>query len=997
MEEQAATSSPALNTAIVPLSTYRVQFHAGFTFKDATAAVPYWKSLGISHLYASPYLKARKGSTHGYDVVDHNALNPEVGSQADFDELCNTLAKHGMQQLVDIVPNHMGVLEADNTWWLDVMEHGERSPYAEWFDIDWNSSVAGLKGKVLVGLLGDQYGEVLENGDLVLGFNAATGGFSITYFEHCFPIDPACTVAILHAAPMPSEATAYDREPLRKLIDEFAGLALPPSPPSPGLTPVQAPPQRPRSETAIALRQKLVEWVQHTPWAPAWIETCLAAVNGTPGEPASFDKLDQLLRSQSWRIAHWRTTGHEVNYRRFFDVNTLAAVRNERLEVFEETHRTILKWVDEGRIAGLRIDHPDGLSDPVTYLQRLQARHVEAQQKRGIEDPKALYVVVEKILADDEIMPGNWQTQGDTGYHYSNQVNGVFVDTSAKSAFNELYDGFVGHTVDYDITLHTAKHTVMGTSLAADLELLTDALYAIARGDRRTCDFTRSALRDSLAEMAASFPVYRTYLGAGTHGGVDPFSAREPTSVDRAYVEQAVEAARKYALGSAVRGIEYLRDVLLNAHAEPDLARRKTLLQFATRWQQFTSPVMAKAMEDTTFYRYLRLLSLNDVGGDPRTFGMTAEAFHRANEERLSLTPHTILGTSTHDSKRSEDVRARLDVLSEMPEHWAAAIQNWRAINEPLATAVDTMDSNRAPTPDHEYLLYQTLVGAWPMQTMDADAREDFRKRIQAYMLKATREAKDATAWMEPHEAYEQALAAFIDGALESAEFTQSIEAFVRSIAPFGAFNSLGVVALKLTSPGVPDVYQGCETWNLSLVDPDNRRHIDLASLAKTLHEMQEATQFDSSPSHLHALTESWQDGRIKLFVTWRLMSLRNEKPALFGDGGYQPLKAEGTAAEHVLAYMRQDLTQPQGDGAITIVGRLLHRLSEGEATAVISGAVWADTRIALPEGTQASQWRDAITGKLVDASPSADGGVASLKLSDVLGEGMTVAVLVRA
>jgi (1->4)-alpha-D-glucan 1-alpha-D-glucosylmutase len=968
MTEIDRTDAPALPVA-APRATYRVQFHAGFRFSQATELVPYLDALGVSHLYASSYLKARQGSQHGYDIVDHNALNPEVGDTDDHARLCAALEAHRMSQVLDIVPNHMGVLASDNPWWADVVESGPASPWSDTFDIDWAPSGPRLDGQVLLPILGDQYGEVLERGELALAFRPATGALVVAYFDHEIPVRPQEWPRLLDLHSLPPQAAPEARRELVDLLDAFGRLPLDSGPRDARLRS-----QRERMQ----LKARLAAWVGSQPWAPAWIEQSLARLCGTPGEPATFDALHRLIERQPWRLAYWRVGADEVNYRRFFEVSTLAAVRMEDPAVFRETHTTILRWVAEGKLTALRVDHPDGLAEPRQYFERLQ-HAVTADRAAAGQPERPLYLAIEKILANHEHWPADWPVHGDTGYRFSNLVNGLFVDERNQAAFDALYAGFIGRVCDYPAELLDAKRYVIFHLLASDLHALTDAAFRIAQRSRRTRDFTYNGIRSALVELAAGMPVYRTYIGAeGVH------------DIDRRHLGWAVSAA--LARGALTEGetIAYLAAMMLNAD-EPDAGR----LGFVRRFQQFTSPVMAKAMEDTAFYRYHRLASLNDVGGDPETFGIGVKAFHGANRARARHMPHCMLGTSTHDSKRSEDLRARLDVLSEMPDEWAAALGRWRELR---LRQLAEIEGAPALHPNDEMLLFQTLVGAWPMQHIDDAALADFRERIQAYMLKALREAKQLTSWLRPDEAYEAEVARSIDallGRLEPNPFLTDLRAFVAGINPFGCANSLSTVALKLTSPGLPDVYQGCETWNLSLVDPDNRRPVDFATLQTQLQVLREAWAPEQalSPQALRELNSTWEDGRPKLLVTWRLLQLRAGHADLMADGGYQEIEATGPAAAHVVAYARTD---PQGAAStLTVATRLLKTLyRDAPAPDGLRFAVepWQGTEIACPV-QDGAPWHDVILGRVI--APTQRDGTWWLPLTTLL-NGLPVAQLYR-
>ncbi|MCM5681241.1 malto-oligosyltrehalose synthase [Schlegelella sp. S2-27] len=958
---QPAAALPPLSTAQVPRATYRVQLHAGFRFDDAAAIVPYLHELGISHLYTSPFLKARAGSTHGYDIVDHNALNPEVGDEAAFERLCAQLRQHGMHQIADVVPNHMGVLEADNAWWLDVLEHGPASAQAQTFDIDWTPRSPGRSPQVLLPVLGGPYGEVLEDGQIQLAFDEAAGEFRLGYYDHRFPLDPRDYGRVLSAVPLPVHSEPGQRETvleLQSLIDAFAAL--------PSREDADPARRERRQRDQALLKQRLARAVARHGWVARWVAACPLAFNGRRGSPRSFDALDALIQRQAYRLAYWRVAGDEVNYRRFFDINTLAAVRMENDVVFDATHRTLLGWLHDGKLAGLRIDHPDGLSDPLRYFERLQARYAAMHQR-------ALYLVIEKILAEHEHWPQSWPVHGDTGYRFANLVAGLFVDTQQEQAFTELYERCTGATTPYEQTLHAAKHAVMAGPLAADLQMLTEAAYRLAQGDRRTRDFTRNGLKAALAELAAGFPVYRTYLGE-----------RSVHEIDRQHLDWAAAAARRHGDACDPLAVDYLRELMLSVVHEPPGARREELLRFVQRFQQFTAPVMAKAMEDTAFYRYNRLVCLNDVGGEPQRFGTSLAAFHAANHTRARFMPHTLLGSSTHDTKRSEDVRTRIAVLSEMPDTWRHTVERWQGLAQKQTSGLD--GAERLSRND-EYLLYQTLVGAWPLEPVDQPALDAFRARIQAYMLKAVREAKDRTNWVTPNLEYEAGLARFVDALLAHLEpnpFLSDFLRFVEKPALLGCYNSLSLVALKLTVPGVPDVYQGSERWNFSLVDPDNRRPVDYDTLHHHLRKLQESVRGGPLPPGLLAeLRNEIADGRLKLLVTWRLLQLRQHQPALFRDGAYHPLAVEGAAHEHAVAYSRGESRAC----CVTVAGRLLHRLSGGEPDELFGGRCWGDAQLTLPTGVAA--WNDVITARR--HMPDAAG---RLPLADLLRD-LPVAVLI--
>jgi (1->4)-alpha-D-glucan 1-alpha-D-glucosylmutase len=941
--DSVALDIPPLSTARIPVATYRVQFHKLCTFEQVTRAVPYLHALGISHLYSSPYLRARPGSTHGYDIVDHNALNPEVGDARAFDRMCEALRSHGMSQIIDVVPNHMGVLEADNAWWLDVLENGPASAHAQTFDIEWRPPAAELNGKILLPVLGDHYGRVLEAGEIQLNFDVHAGEFSLHYWDHRFRIDPAHypdIFDVLSPPPARSEAEADGHAVVAALLSSLR--ALPPRDAQDESA------KRARSRDAAVYKQTLARLARRHEWLAHWIAACVDQLNGRIGEPSSFDALDQLISRQAYRLTNWRVASDDVNYRRFFDVNTLAGIRMEQPAVFEATHRLVLRWLRGGQVAGLRIDHPDGLSDPQQYFERLQCHYAREATVAGHE-PRALYLVVEKILAEHEQLPESWPVHGDTGYRFCGVVNDLFVDSKREEEVDRLYRSFTGETQSFDEIVYRCKKIIIYTSLFSELRWLATAIHQVTRANRRTCDFTRPRLRVALAETAAAFPVYRTYL-----------RANEPASAsDRQHIDWAIAAAKRRLGGAEAAVLDHLRDMLLGegeaVHADP--AQRE---RFIARWQQFTAPVMAKAMEDTAFYRYVRLLSLNEVGSDPRTFGISPAAFHSANQTRLRYRSHSMLATSTHDSKRAEDLRARLNVLSEDPVFWDESLQRFHHWAERYTTPTA---NGPAPTRSDIWLLFQTLVGMWPAEQPDDSERDDLRHRVQAYMLKAIREAKLNTSWTSPVPEYEDAMERFVDALLRTGHpnpFVDEIERLVARIAPFGFRNSLAQLTLKFTVPGVPDLYQGSERWTFSLVDPDNRQPVDFARLASDLASLRRLGDTPNE-SQWRELWTNAADGLIKHLITWRLLQLRGRFAQLFECGGYTPLALSGEAADHAVAFARHF----ENDAVVVIAARLTYTLCSGEDSNW-SPALWHDTQVDLAADALSGimRWRNWLTGE---------------------------------
>ncbi|MGX2039229.1 malto-oligosyltrehalose synthase [Methylocaldum sp. MU1018] len=925
----------------IPRATYRLQFNRDFTFRQATEILPYLQDLGISHCYASPYLRARPGSTHGYDIVDHGELNPEIGSRDDFDRFVAELARRGMGQILDMVPNHMGVMGSDNIWWLDVLENGPASDYADFFDIDWSPVKDYLRGKVLLPTLGSPYGTALESGELELAFDAGEGSFSVYYGPHRFPIDPKEYPRILgYRADQLKTALSPDDPHLaefQSLITAFGHL--------PGRWQTGKDKRGERNRDKEIHKQHLARLCAASQDIAQFIAKNVSEFNGTPGVPASFDRLHELLEHQAYRLAYWRIAADEINYRRFFDTNDLAALSIENAEVFEATHRFVLSLIAQGKLQGLRIDHPDGLYDPGAYCRMLQDRvpalarpePAESEGQAGAApEARIFYVVVEKILAAEERLPGRWPVHGTTGYDFANLVNGLFVWPGAEQPLDRFYRSFCGFPVDFDELLYQSKRLILKVALSSELTVLANRLSRIAESDRRTRDYSLNSLRDALREIIACFPVYRTYV-----------TGRGVSETDRNYIEIAVDQAKKRSLVGDLTIFDFVRDELLILQAEGKSDRyREQVVSFAMKFQQLTGPAMAKGMEDTAFYRYNRFVSLNEVGGDPRHFGVSLADFHRRNEERSQSWPHALLSTSTHDTKRSEDVRARIDVLSEIPDEWIARVRRWSELNREKRSLVDGAP---APSRNDEYLIYQTLVGTWPPPGLTPDSAGDYRKRLEAYMVKAMREAKLLSSWLNPNLPYEQAVSDFLRKLVTSDDrdaFVCDFLDFQSGIVRAGLHNGLAQVLLKLTVPGVPDIYQGSELWDFSLVDPDNRRPVDYARRQALLNELKAwdgAGAAELAPK-LDDMRTDMSDGRIKLYVTRETLRLRQQDPDLFRRGGYHPLEAEGEKAEHVCAFLRRLGAR----AALVAAPRWIRRLG-ADAAPLHDRALWGDTRLSLP------------------------------------------------
>ena len=894
----------------IPRATYRLQFHGGFTFAQARDLVPYLAHLGISHVYASPFFRAAPGSTHGYDVCDHNALNPEVGSREDFEAFSAELKNHGLGLIADFVPNHMGIERALNPWWRDVLENGPSSPYARFFDIEWQPLKRELENKVLLPVLGEQYGRVLEGDGFRVEF--AEGGFLLRHGELTLPLDLRTTIPLLRRA-----ATAMAPAPaeLESIITSIEHL--------PARTETSSERIAESRRERQVIRERLIRLCGELPAVAAGIDGLLASFHD-PADDTRFDRLDELINAQAYRLSSWLVAGEEINYRRFFDVNTLAALRMELPEVFAETHRLLFELMDAGHISGLRIDHIDGLAYPGEYLTRLRERGGEA-----------LYLLVEKILGPDEKLRADWPVQGTTGYEFSNQLVQMLVSAQSAPQLAASYDRILGFRPDYRDVAYRTKKLVMQTSMASEINVLGHLFNRISESHRWYRDYTVNALTAAVREVIACFPVYRTYL--------DPGQPADESDVR--VITRALGLARRRSPAMERTVLEFLRDVLLppkgNAHPVDEELRRAFVLKF----QQCTGPVMAKGVEDTAFYVFNRLVALNEVGGEPAATGSAVELFHRQNSARFAEFPHCLLATSTHDTKRSEDVRARIAALSEMPDEWSKATRRWQTMNRKHRREID---GETAPDANEEYLLYQTLLGAWPLEGLHEGNRAEFTQRIQAYMEKAVREAKANSSWMEPNAAWDQAVRDFVAALLAPGgrnRFPHSLAPLAGRLAQLGAVNSLTQTVLKLTCPGVPDFYQGSELWDLSLVDPDNRRPVDYHLRQRQLETMDAASPSD--------LLENWRDGRIKMFVTHRLLTFRRERPDLFARGSYAGVGAVGASADKVVGFERRC------EDASMLVAVPRHTASLGFPPIA---RVWADTQL-LPPVT-ATHWRDIFTGR---------------------------------
>jgi (1->4)-alpha-D-glucan 1-alpha-D-glucosylmutase len=861
----------------VPTATYRLQLTADFNFDEAVKVVPYLKSLGITHVYASPFMKARKGSTHGYDIVDHTVLNPELGGEAGFERLSAALKRHDLGLILDFVPNHVGVHFADNPWWLDVLEWGPASPHAVSFDIDWEQLPYRRRGGVLLPILGFSYGEALERGEIELRYDAGEGSLSAWYFDHRLPIAPERYGEILRIAVR--EARAERSDAGRRILDlgsRHAGL------------------RRPNRKEAPAFKAELAA----IPGAAEIIALGLAAYRAGQDRPTQTLALHHLLERQHYRLAQWRLASSDINYRRFFDINTLAGLRVEDAGTFAAIHRLVKRLIAAGQLQGLRLDHIDGLRDPAQYFQRLRRLVREAQ------GDAPFYMVVEKILCEGEKLSAFAGVHGTTGYEWMNVISHLLIDGRGLDALDETWRQLSSRPPRLDPVLIESKRRVLETLLTSEFTVLTRLLARIANGHYSTRDYSEDSLRQALELYVLHFPVYRTYL-----------ATTAPTAHDRALITETIARARAEWFAADDGIFDFLRNVLTMDLTRTDKSALSIprVRRFALKVQQFTGPMMAKSLEDTAFYRYPRLLALNEVGGDPAAGGLSTQAFHDLMRARSRDWPHGMTATATHDTKRGEDARARLMALSEIPGEWTSAVARWKVLNAPHLVTSATM---RAPSATFEYLLYQSLLGVWPSGARDPTLVD----RLQAYALKAAREGKQETSWLNPNGAYEAGLMTFIARILDqtlAAEFLASFDALAKRLSLLGALNSLSQLTLKTTMPGMPDFYQGTEFWDLSLVDPDNRRPVDFAARAKALAQLG-APNWD-------ALTRDWADGHVKLAWTVHLLKLRAEYADVFTDGDYRPIEVTGPHKDYVIAFARQ-----RGRSAvITVTTRCLAPLTD--------------------------------------------------------------------
>ena len=991
VDEVIAAVEERLRLQRLPVATYRVQFNNLCSFAEIEQAIPYLYTLGISDLYASPFLKSRPGSLHGYDIINHATINPEIGTIEELRSLRSALREHDMGLIADVVPNHMSATPQLNAWWQDVLENGPSSQFAGHFDIDWMPLKPDLADKVLLPVLGDQFGKVLEDGQLTVHYGEGT--FWLQYFEHRFPLAPRSYTGILgprlNELPQRLGAEHPDLLELLSILTAIRNL--------PSRTETDADRLIERRREKEVVKRRLHELITRSRDIAAFIEGNVVLINGIPGQSQSFNALDALLQEQAYRLAFWRVAADEINYRRFFDINELAAICTEHPQVFADTHRLLFDLLDEGTITGLRIDHPDGLYAPLAYLFQLQEHHfirlcreaffqrlpssgttpqdnepwlAAKERLRALwsaavkitASPLArpLFVVVEKILAHGEPLPEDWPVHGTVGYEFLNAMNELFVDPQGERALSTFYSKFTERSLDFNELAYQGKRLIVRMSMASELNVLGHRLDRISERNRWTRDFTLNSLTRALQEVIACFQVYRTYVQPG-----------HVLERDRRIVEEAVASAKRRNPAMDASIFDFVGDtILLRFHAHADDEERRAVERFVGKFQQLTGPIMAKGVEDTTFYRFNRLVSLNEVGSEPTRFGTSAAEFHQFIQSRLPRLAHSLNASSTHDTKRSEDTRARINVISEIPKQWRERVQRWPRMNQRLKCTIDGVE---APSRNSEYLLYQTLVGIWPRAIPVGTQRTIMISRMQQYMQKVVREAKIHTSWISPNEGYESATSQFVAGLFEGDHrhrFLADMHEFASQIAENGRYNSLSQLILKMASPGVPDFYQGTELWNYTLVDPDNRGPIDFAQRRTLIDELLgemgaalghpdrdraveawlDAVSAAPEPTPpvnelVNRLLDHRADGRIKLFATLLTLRTRRQNPALFTTGDYESLTITGPHAEHLIAFARRHEDQT----LIVAVPRLTVGLV-GLGGPPPSGNLWGETQIQLPE-----------------------------------------------
>jgi (1->4)-alpha-D-glucan 1-alpha-D-glucosylmutase len=920
-------------------ATYRLQFNGNFRFEDAAEILPYLSELGVTQIYASPLTRSGAQSTHGYDVCNFDEIDPKLGGDEGFQQFSVKMQAAGLGLLLDIVPNHMRA-DISNPWWRDVLEKGPYSVYANYFDIDWASHAPSAYRKVLLPILGGLYADILESGQLKAVFSE--GAFWFTYGPHRFPASVASVAEILEQVELPPESA--EARAMQALIERCRVAN--------------------RAEEIDEAKGGLRELERSEAFTAA-LARCLEVFNGIPGDPHSFDRLDRMLQGQNYRLCWWRIGPEQIDYRRFFDITDLVCLNAQIPEVFEASHRLLRKLIRAGKICGLRIDHLDGLWDPQQYIGRVRELWPEEARFR--------YVVAEKILATTESLPLEWPISGTTGYDFLNEVNGIFVNRAHKEALNHFYKMLTGASTNFRQLLFACRLKLLRQSFPGQFAALVDRFALVAAKTRYGRDFPLESIRMALAHFISAFPVYRNYVTQNTHS----LSAQEKRAVEAAFRE-----CRRRAPTLDPRLLGFMRQIMILEFPSDFDDRSKTEARhFIMKLQQLTAPLAAKGLEDTACYRYNRLISLNEVGGNPGKFGLPVRAFHRANQKRARHWPHTLIATATHDTKHGEDARARINVLSEMPEVWAAQVRRWRETNQSAKTAIN---DKLAPCHNDEYLIYQILTAAWSPESQENP--QVFHDRIIDYMLKAVREAKKHTSWTDPDEPYESALKSFISRLLSPGPenlFLPDFTEFARRIAFFGYLNSLSQLLLKATSPGVPDFYQGTELWDLTLVDPDNRRPVDYVLRTALLKELQERWARTPRSQFLGELVETMPTGAIKLYVTWQLLWLRREWPRIFSEGRYVPAKLSGPAEQHLCAFVRETQT----DQVIVAAPRLVCGRTRGEVRLPVGEEFWGETLLTWPGAQKGKTFQELFSARTVRLE-------GALRVSEILAE-FPIAVLI--
>jgi len=932
-----------------PSATYRVQLSQDFRFGDATRILDYLHRLGISDLYLSPILASRQGSGHGYNVTDPSRINPELGSEEEFATLQTELQNRGMGLLLDTVPNHMAA-SAENPWWMDVLENGTQSAFASFFDIEWHPHARSLDGRILLPVLGRPFGEALDAGEIRLTFH--DGRFFFQYFDSLFPLTPRSYHAILNHRFDRLKEVFGEEDPA---YHEYSGILA-------SVRELSNTNRRASENTADqrlrfeASRDRLKSLIASSKEVAKHVEENVADINGKEGDPGSFGFVQRLLAEQNYKLAFWQNLNESINYRRFFTIADLVGVRVEDPLVFEATHGYILRLVSKSPAAGLRVDHIDGLRDPLAYLNKLQERLASDDSHKGSPP----YVLVEKILSRHESLPEDWPVSGTTGYDYLNEANGVFVEPQGARRMEEIFSAFTGRQQNFADVVYEKKKLVMNTLLGVEMRTLGRQLAELASQDRYARELNRAQLIDALIEVTACLSIYRTYI---RNMDLTPHATQ--------YIEEAISAARGRATSLKPAYFDFVRDVLLILNPPHVLVdQREARLAFVMRWQQFTGPIVAKGLEDTALYVYHPLLSLNEVGGDPRPSQATSrENFYAFLEERRRSWPRSLDASTTHDTKRSEDVRARLNAVSEMPSEWEVHLKDWAKLNAQFKT---TVNGQAVPDRSEEYFLYQTLLGVWPL---DSHGCASLLERVQGHIIKATREAMVHTRWTRPNQPHEDALLSFVSRILskDNADFLADFRQFQQKVAYFGMINGLSQTLLKIAAPGVPDFYQGSELWDLRLVDPDNRGPVDFDKRAADLDEIVKA---GASGQIAQSLIERWPDGQIKLYLIWRALRFRQNHEEIFRDGDFLPLQVEGSYSRNIVAFARRH-------GEQWVLAAAPRWISQVPATRERKPTMfnWGDTRLVLPSGSP-SLWESILTSQQVPSF--AEGSESYVKASDL-------------